>query len=214
MMGRENSRHLTSKGWAEAGACGEGDRGGGSGRVVCGWRVGGVLWKAEGQCLEKGGRELGLQRPLPASGTADTQTHRHPSLRTLMSPRSVPALLECLWHLPLPARIPAQNAGPPLPGTVPGHWLPSPGEGGGDNCHPFHPHPHTDAGVQPPTPGWPIPLGTLQAHLLPATPQSWGSLSPAPEAVASWVPGTQWAHGSTPCSAEHSLHCASPQQGP
>ena len=142
-MGRESSRHLTSKGWAEARACGEGDRGGGSGRAVCGWRVGAVLRKAGGQCLEKGGGELGLQRPLPASGTVDTQTHRHPSLRTLMSPRSVPAPLECLWHLPMPALIPAQNAGPPLPGTVPGHPLPSPGEGGGDHCHPFHPHPHT-----------------------------------------------------------------------
>ena len=40
VMGRESSRHLTSKGWAEARACGEGDRGGGSGRAVCGWRVG------------------------------------------------------------------------------------------------------------------------------------------------------------------------------
>lgn len=33
-----------------------------------------MLWKAGGQCPEKGGRELGLQRPLPASGTADKQT--------------------------------------------------------------------------------------------------------------------------------------------
>lgn len=66
----------------------------------------------------------------------------------------------------LPACIPAQNAGPSLPGTVPGHPLSGPGEGGGDHCCPFHPHSHTDPGVQPPTPEWPTPLGTLKAHLL------------------------------------------------
>lgn len=101
-----------------------------------------------------------------------THRHRHPSLQTLMSRRSVPVPLECLWCLPACTHSCSEcRASSPWHGS----WAPAspgPGEGGGDHRRPFHTRPHTDVGVQPPTPRWPTPLGTLKAHLLPR-PRGW-----------------------------------------
>ena len=76
---------------------------------------------------------------------------------TLVNPEnsSLPPL-ECLQHFPRACPHSCLGTRPPLPGRFPGHWLPRPGEGGGDHRPPSYLSCSKILGSVSPTPGWPL----------------------------------------------------------
>lgn len=151
-------------------------------------------------------QELGVQKVSPCLGCM--QMHRH---RTPVSPGNSTSNTECpcpLWNACdtslTPARIPA---GAHCLLSLAGSWAqpPLPGETDGDHISPSLCHlKMVGPRVGPiPSPGWMVGLSVPQRWMAntPGGPEGpstasmgRGSPSPAPRAMASWVPGTQWAH--------------------